>query len=216
MNKVLGVGWGQDDAVDQRECFHDLPEEEQRLLRRATVPSYEYSVSILRIAALPGKLLFNPSCLGMNMQSKGTVRLGSVDPADAPIIDSRLLSHSFDRLNVVQDARRVLNWLKLPMIAEKMHGPIQAPASGSDEDIWDFVEKYILSAYHPCGTVKMGKRDDPLACVDSDFVVRGFSGLKVVDLSIAPFVPNCHTTPTAYWLGELGAEKLAKNYKLNE
>jgi len=44
----------------------------------------------------------------------------------------------------------------------------------------------VLSVLHGCGTVKMGREDDPMACVDTSFRLRGLAGLRVVDLSIAP------------------------------
>lgn len=42
------------------------------------------------------------------------------------------------------------------------------------------------TAYHPQGTVVMGRPDDTNACVGSDFVVYGLNNLRVADLSIAP------------------------------
>lgn len=52
------------------------------------------------------------------------------------------------------------------------------------------------------------------ACVDSDFKVFGLEGLRVVDLSICPFVPNNHTQSTAYIVGEIAAEKIIETYEL--
>ena len=47
-----------------------------------------------------------------------------------------------------------------------------------------------MSVWHMCGTLKMGKPEDPTACVDKDFHVVGMEGLRVVDLSIAPVIPK--------------------------
>lgn len=44
-----------------------------------------------------------------------------------------------------------------------------------------------MPVWHANGTVKMGKTDDPTACVDSKFRVRGVDSLRVADLSVAPF-----------------------------
>ncbi|KAF2096062.1 alcohol oxidase [Rhizodiscina lignyota] len=215
VNRVFALSWTRDELVEQRVGFADLAEEEKRLFRRSTIPTHEFSVSISQIARCPGKILFGLSSVGMNMQSRGTVRLASADPADAPIIDPKFLSHAFDRDNLVGDLRRMIALSELPDIKSTIKGPLGAPASSSDEDIWDFVRKNMGSCWHPCGTVKMGKADDPEACVDSEFAVKHFEGLRVVDLSVAPFVPSCHTTSTAYWLGELAAEKIARRYGLN-
>lgn len=64
-------------------------------------------------------------------------------------------------------------------------------------------------------TVSMGTSSDT-ACVDSTFKVFGMEGLRVVDLSICPFVTNNHTQSTAFVVGELGAERLIKDYRLEE
>ena len=44
--------------------------------------------------------------------------------------------------------------------------------------------------WHMCGTVKMGKPGEANACVDKDFRVTGVRGLRVVDMSVAPFMPR--------------------------
>jgi len=59
-------------------------------------------------------------------------------------------------------------------------------------------------------------RNEKGAVVDSKFKVFGVEGLRVVDLSVCPFVINAHTQSTAYILGEIGAEVLAEEYGLGE
>jgi choline dehydrogenase-like flavoprotein len=54
------------------------------------------------------------------------------------------------------------------------------------------------------------------AVVDSKFRVFGVQGLRVVDLSVCPFVINAHTQCTAYVIGEIGAEVLAEEYGLGQ
>ena len=61
----------------------------------------------------------------------------------------------------------------------------------------------------------MGLPDDPDAVVDTHFRVKGLQGLRVVDMSVAPFVPNCHTVAWAYQIGEMGAERLVEEYGLS-
>ena len=59
---------------------------------------------------------------------------------------------------------------------------------------------------------RMGAHEDEEACVDSDFRVRGLHGLRVVDLSVLPFLLNCHPVSIAYLVGEIAAEKIAADY----
>lgn len=58
----------------------------------------------------------------------------------------------------------------------------------------EFVRKTATSMWHMCGTVKMGKISDPSTCVDSEFCVIGVKGLRVVDMSVAPFLPRSGQT----------------------
>jgi len=84
-----------------------------------------------------------------------------------------------------------------------------------------------------CSTVRMGKKEDKGACVDTDFRVRGVKNLRVVDLSVIPLLPKwvflfgvvesnklilCsnHTQSTAYLVGETAAEKIIKEYGLDK
>ncbi len=45
--------------------------------------------------------------------------------------------------------------------------------------------------WHMCGTCKMGKPEDPDTVVDKDFHVVGTKGLRVVDMSVVPFMLRC-------------------------
>ena len=72
-----------------------------------------------------------------------------------------------------------------------------------------------ISSYHPCCTVKMGRKGDAEAGTDSDFRVVGMQNLRVVDMSVTPFLPNCHVVSVAYLLGEIAAEKMIGEYGLD-
>lgn len=80
----------------------------------------------------------------------------------------------------------------------------------------------------------MGKTAEPGTCVDADFKIVGMEGLRVVDMSVAPFLPRCgsfllfpvtacvlysliygfsaHTQAPAYLIGETAAEKIIAAY----
>lgn len=65
-------------------------------------------------------------------------------------------------------------------------------------------------------TAAMGRSVEGRAVVDSKFSVFGVEGLRVVDLSVCPFVVNAHTQSVAYVVGEIGAEVLAGEYGLGD
>lgn len=215
INGSIAMGFARDESHLQLDEFAKLPPEEQRLMRRDTVPLEEFAAGPQVLPHFPDTLVLGWSNIHMNPQSAGSVTLASANPADAPICDPACLSHPLDRAALLKDVHRLLSFAKAPAVTALIKTPILAPASESDEDIMEFVEKTASTAWHMSCTVKMGKKDDPGACVDADFKVKGIEKLRVVDLSVTPFLPNCHTTATGYWLGELAAEKISKAYNLN-
>lgn len=89
---------------------------------------------------------------------------------------------------------------------------VDVPASNQDDDILAYWSSRAASTWHPSCTVKMGNNKDEKACVGSDFRVRGLQGLRVVDLSVLPFLLSCHPVSIAYFIGEIAAEKIQADY----
>ena len=85
----------------------------------------------------------------------------------------------------------------------------------SDAEIDAFVREHAESAYHPCGTCKMGRVDDPDSVVDAKGRVIGVEGLRVADSSIFPRITNGNLNAPSIMVGEkiadyvLGKEPLA-------
>jgi choline dehydrogenase len=78
----------------------------------------------------------------------------------------------------------------------------------SDDQIDDFIRHHAESAYHPCGTARMGRADDPDAVVDPDCRVIGVQGLRVVDSSIFPQVTNGNLNAPSIMVGEKAADHI--------
>ena len=76
----------------------------------------------------------------------------------------------------------------------------------TDEQIDRFVRSAVESAYHPCGTCKMGAIDDPTAVIDSDTRVIGLQRLRVVDSSIFPTIPNGNLNAPTIMVAERAAD----------
>ena len=78
----------------------------------------------------------------------------------------------------------------------------------TDDEIDDFVKRKVESAYHPCGTCKMGDASDPLAVVDPETKVIGLEGLRVVDTSIMPRVTTGNLNAPAIMIGEKASDMI--------
>jgi len=78
----------------------------------------------------------------------------------------------------------------------------------SDDALDDFIREHVESAYHPCGTCKMGRVDDPMAVVDNEARVIGVKGLRVADSSIFPRITNGNLNAPSIMVGEKAADHI--------
>jgi choline dehydrogenase-like flavoprotein len=151
-------------------------------------------------------------------QSRGFVTIKSTDPFEPPFADPKYLADKRD-LQMLAEGVRFANEVVMEGAGTKdiMKGSWPAGAkhhlNKTNEDWQPHVQKYASTSYHPIGTCKMGKDDDPLAVVDKYLNVRGVKALRVVDCSIMPLNMSGHTQMPAYGIAEKAAEyiKLANS-----
>jgi choline dehydrogenase len=77
-----------------------------------------------------------------------------------------------------------------------------------DDELDGFIREHVESAYHPCGTARMGRRDDPMAVVDPECRVIGVEGLRVADSSVFPRITNGNLNAPSIMVGEKAADHL--------
>jgi len=151
----------------------------------------------------------------MRSKSRGTVRLRSADPADKPVIRFNYMSHPDDWTEMRACVR-----LTREIFAQAAFAPYggdeisPGAAVQSDEQIDAFVREHVESAYHPCGTCRMGAPDDRLAVVDPETRVIGVEGLRVVDSSIMPSVTTGNLNAPTIMIGEKAADAILGRPKL--
>lgn len=143
----------------------------------------------------------------MRSPSRGHVRLRSADPAAPPEILFNYMSHPDDWRDFRAAIRLTREIMAQPAMAPFKDRELQ-PGDGvdSDEGLDDFLRQHVESAYHPCGTARMGAADDPLAVVDPEARVIGVEGLRVADTSIFPRITNGNLNAPAIMLGEKVAD----------
>jgi len=143
----------------------------------------------------------------MRSPSRGSVTLRSADPGDDPVIRFNYMSHEEDW----RDFRTCIR-LTREIFAQEAFKPfvrheIQPGADVQSDDALDgFIREHAESAYHPCGTCRMGRRDDPGAVVDSEARVIGVDGLRVADSSIFPRITNGNLNAPSILVGEKVAD----------
>ncbi len=140
------------------------------------------------------------SACNLQPTSRGTVRLRSAKPEDAPAIAPNYLATDADR-QVAADAIRVTRRLMKQSALTAYHPQeyLPGPSVGDDDaSLAKAAGDIGTTIFHPVGTAKMGLASDPLAVVDERLRVHGIGGLRVVDASVMPTITSGNTnTPTA-------------------
>lgn len=143
----------------------------------------------------------------MRSESRGRIRLTSRDPEAAPSILFNYMSTDKD-WQEFRDAIR----LTRDIIAQPAFDPYRGreispgPDVASDAELDAFVRAHAETAYHPCGSCRMGEGDD--AVVDGQGRVHGVEGLRVVDASLFPLIPTGNLNAPTIMLAEKIADRV--------
>jgi len=145
----------------------------------------------------------------MRSKSRGSVTLRSPRPADAPVIRFNYMSHEDDWTEFRACLRLTREIFAQPAMAGHVDRELApGPAAQTDAELDAFVRDHAESAYHPCGTARMGRRDDPMAVVDPECRVIGVEGLRVADSSVFPRITNGNLNAPSIMVGEKAADHI--------
>ena len=150
----------------------------------------------------------------MRSLSRGTVRLKSANAAEAPAIRFNYMAHDQDWTDFRTVLRLVRRVVGQPAF-EPYRGREISPgaASQSDAEIDAFLRDHIESAYHPCGTCRMGAPDNVASVVDPDCRVVGVDGLRVADSSIFPQITYGNLNAPSMMVGEKAADLILRAHR---
>ncbi|MGY4494631.1 GMC family oxidoreductase [Pseudomonas sp. TE3610] len=140
-------------------------------------------------------------------RSRGTVRLASSNPADAPLIDPNYFADPYDRDMSLKGLRLVREILSQPALkrfvqVERLPGLDVL----TDAQLFDYACANAKTDHHPVGTCRMGSDDDSV--VSTDLKVHGIEGLRVVDASIMPRVNSSNTNAPTIMIAEKAADHI--------
>ncbi|MEO0943402.1 MAG: GMC oxidoreductase, partial [Pseudomonadota bacterium] len=145
----------------------------------------------------------------MRSKSRGEVTLRSANPTEAPRILFNYMSDPQDW----KDFRQCIH-LTREIFAQDAFKPFvkheiqPGPDMQSDDELDAFLVEHAESAYHPCGTCRMGAADDPNAVVDPETRVIGVGRLRVADSSIIPCITNGNLNGPSIMVGEKAADHI--------
>ena len=145
----------------------------------------------------------------MRSQSRGHVRLRPEGMNAPPLIRFNYMSQEQDWRDFRACIRLTREIFEQEALKPYKGKEIQPGAHlQSDAEIDGFVRDHCESAFHPCGTCRMGDAKDPMAVVDSECRVIGMEGLRVADSSIMPQVTNGNLNGPSIMIGEKASDHI--------
>ena len=141
--------------------------------------------------------------------STGWVRLSSSDPREPPRIQFNYLTTEGDRREF-RDGIRLTREIFSQAAFDPFRGEEISPGKAvqSNEELDNFIRNHVESAFHPCGTCRMGRADDIGSVVDPECRVIGVEGLRVADSSIFPRVTNGNLNGPSIMTGEKASDHI--------
>ncbi|WIX31210.1 choline dehydrogenase [Salinicola sp. JS01] len=143
----------------------------------------------------------------MRSESRGRVQLTDRDPRSAPSILFNYMSTERDWEEfraAIRVTREIINQPAMDEFRGREIAP--GPSVQSDAELDAFVREHAETAYHPCGTCRMGTGED--AVVDGEGRVHGLQGLRVIDASIMPIIITGNLNATTIMIAEKLADRV--------
>ena len=180
-------------------------------------PNIEYHVQPLSLDAfgepLHGFPAFTASVCNLNPTSRGTVQIQSADFHQPPAIAPNYLSTPEDRQVAADSLRVTRRIVAQPALAryqpEEFKPGVQYQ---SDEELACLAGDIATTIFHPVGTTRMGRADDPLAVLDPRLRVRGIEALRVVDAGAMPLITSGNTNSPTLMLAEKAAQWILEDH----
>jgi choline dehydrogenase len=173
-------------------------------------PNIEYHVQPLSLDAFGEPLhsfpAFTASVCNLNPTSRGHVRIQSPNFEHAPAIAPQYLSTPEDRQVAADSLRVTRRIVAQPALAKYQPEEFKPGVQfQTDEELARLAGDIASTIFHPVGTTKMGRADDPMAVVDSHLKVRGVAGLRVVDAGVMPTITSGNTNSPTLMIAEKAA-----------
>ena len=181
-----------------------------------TRPDIEFHVQPLSLDKFGDNLhnfdAFTASVCDLRPESRGEIKIRTADPTEAPMIAPNYLSHERDRIRAARAlrlARHVVSQDALKPYAPEEFRP--GPQYQTDDDLARAAGDIGTTIFHPVGTCKMGRLDDPSAVVDSEMRFIGLDGLRIADASVMPTLTSGNTASPTLMIAERAARLMQGN-----
>lgn len=173
-------------------------------------PNVEYHVQPLSLDAFGEPLhafdAFTASVCNLNPSSRGHVRIRDLQPDSAPAIQANYLSTDDDRQVAADSLRLTRRIAAMPALAKYRPQEVKPGVQfQTDEELARLAGDIGTTIFHPVGTCRMGRADDPLAVLDPQLRLRGLAGLRIADASVMPTITSGNTNSPTLMIAERAA-----------
>ena len=174
------------------------------------MPNLQYHVQPLSLERFGEPLhpfpAFTASVCNLRPTARGHVRIASGDAMAAPKITANYLSTPEDRQIAADSLKLTRSIVHAP--AMKKYAPVEFKPGAhltTDEELARAAGDISTTIFHPVGTCRMGRDNDPTAVLDSQLRVRGVAGLRVVDASVMPVITSGNPNSPTIMIAEKAA-----------
>ena len=154
---------------------------------------------------------FTASVCNLRPTSRGSVHINSTDPEAPPVISPNYLSTDEDRRVAAESlrlTRKIATQSALELYAPEEYKP--GVQYQTDDELVKAAGDIGTTIFHPVGTCKMGRADDPMAVLDPELRVRGIHHLRVADASAMPTITSGNTAAPTMMIAQRVAELLTR------
>jgi choline dehydrogenase len=224
LNALASTWWGQarialQYALTQRGPMSMAPSQLGAFARSSPErawPDLEYHVQPLSLDAFGEPLhrfpAFTASVCNLNPESRGSVQIRSARADDAPRIAPRYLSTEADRRVAAQSLRLTRRIAAMPALARYAPQELRPGRQfQTDEELASLAGDIGTTIFHPVGTCRMGRADEPEAVLDPRLRVRGVAQLVVADASAMPTITSGNTNAPTLMIAERAAQWLTQD-----
>ena len=200
-------------GINQGGCFmHALRDDQGKPVTET--PDIQFHVSTLSADMAGGKVHpysgFTMSVCQLRPESRGYVRIRSLDPLQPPSMQPNYLDTDLDRRTNVAAVRAARSIAQSPAMAPYVKREVKPGlAAQSDEELLEFCRNNGATIFHPSGTCRMGH--DAMAVVDSRLRVHGVKGIRVVDCSVMPTLVSGNTNAPVVMMAEKAADMIRED-----
>ncbi|MCY4316091.1 MAG: GMC family oxidoreductase N-terminal domain-containing protein [Roseovarius sp.] len=158
----------------------------------------------------PGSSGITLNSYGLRPKARGTVRLRSGSPGDAPLVDPDFLGHPDDLKTSAEGVKISIEMFRQQSLG-KYISKIRFPDDSvrTQKEYEDYARQFGRTSYHPTCTCKMGV--DDMAVVSPELRVHGINGLRICDSSVMPSLVGSNTNAATIMIGEKASDLVRGN-----